>query len=123
MDTISKGSRRKLHLFSSIRTKFALLFFTVIAVLLVIMNTYFLTASRDMIFKSKETFMKNQANLIATNISASFDDLTVEGVNSIMDRLDVDVTGQSKSPFRVRRSMITIPAGKTTRTRRLWRRT
>ncbi len=96
MDTISKGSRRKLHLFSSIRTKFALLFFTVIAVLLVIMNTYFLTASRDMIFKSKETFMKNQANLIATNISASFDDLTVEGVNSIMDRLDVDVTGQKQ---------------------------
>ena len=93
MDTISKGSRRKLKLFSSIRTKFALVYFSVIAVLLVIMNTYFLTASRDMIFNSKETFLMNQAVLIATNISASFDNLTVEGVNAIMDRLDVDVTG------------------------------
>ncbi len=93
MDTISKGNRRKLKLFSSIRTKFALVYFSVIAVLLVIMNTYFLTASRDMIFNSKETFLMNQAVLIATNISASFDNLTVEGVNAIMDRLDVDVTG------------------------------
>ena len=89
MDTISKGSRRKLKLFSSIRTKFALLYFSVIAVLLVIMNTYFLTASREMIFNSKKTFITVQSNQIATNISASFDNLTVEGVNSIMERLDV----------------------------------
>ncbi len=94
MDTISKGSRRKLKLFSSIRTKFALLFFSVIAVLLVIMNTYFLTASRDMIFNTKEQSLKKEAILIATNISTSFDSLTVEGINSIMDVLDVEVSGQ-----------------------------
>ena len=47
-----------------------------------------------MIFNSKETFLLVQTNQIATNISESFDNLTAEGVNSIMDRLDVEVTGQ-----------------------------
>ncbi len=76
-------------LFSSIRTKFALSFFSIIAVLLVLMNTYFLMTSRDMIFTSKKTFIMKQAMLIANNISASFDNLTLDGVNQIMDRLDV----------------------------------
>ena len=58
------------------------------------MNTYFLTASREMIFTSKEKTIQQEAILIATNISASFDNFTVDGMISIMDVLDVDVTGQ-----------------------------
>lgn len=57
------------------------------------MNTYFLTASREIIFNSKKASIMKEAMLIATTISASFDTLTVDGVNSIMDVLDVDVTG------------------------------
>lgn len=65
------------------------MYFFVIAVVLLVMNTYFLTATRDLIFTSKKSFLQNQAILIATNLSASLDSLTVEGVNQIMDRLDV----------------------------------
>lgn len=65
------------------------MYFSIIAVLLILMNTYFLTASRDMIFASKKAFILNQAILIATNLSASFNDLNVDGVNQIMNRLDV----------------------------------
>lgn len=65
------------------------MYFFVIAVVLLVMNTYFLTATRDLIFTSKKAFLQNQALLIATNLSASLDSLTVEGVDQIMDRPDV----------------------------------
>ncbi len=65
------------------------MYFSIIAILLILMNTYFLTASRDMIFAQKKSFLLVQAITIAANLSASFNDLTVDGVNQIMDRLDV----------------------------------
>ena len=74
---------------SSIRTKFALTFFFVIAVVLVLMNTYFLTASRDMIFRSKLAFVQHQADLIAKSLEEAFDVLTVDDVARIMEYLDV----------------------------------
>jgi signal transduction histidine kinase len=64
------------------------MYFSIIAIVLILMNTYFLIASRDMIFASKEGFIKNQAITIATNL-APIDNLTDEGVKSIMNRLDV----------------------------------
>jgi signal transduction histidine kinase len=65
------------------------MYFSIIAILLILMNTYFLTASRDMIFASKKQSLLKEAILIATNLSASFNDLTVDNVNQIMDMLDV----------------------------------
>ncbi|MDR3278777.1 MAG: HAMP domain-containing histidine kinase [Oscillospiraceae bacterium] len=59
-----------------------------IAVLLVLMNTYFLTASRDMIFRSKQRFVQSQAAIIETSL-ADFDRLTVDSVSQVMQRLDV----------------------------------
>ena len=80
---------RKLKVFSSIRTKFALTYFSVIAVVLILMNTYFLTASRNMIFKSKQAFVQNQAAVITTSLEDLFDTLTVEDVARVMEVLDV----------------------------------
>jgi len=91
--------------FSSIKTKFALMYFSVIAIVLVLMNTYFLTASRDVIFASKQSFIQSQAGTIAANLSDVFTSLSYEGVSQIISRLDlkgvthVTVTGADTEPI------------------------
>jgi signal transduction histidine kinase len=77
-----------LKFFSSIRTKFALTYVSLIAVVLILMNTYFLTASRDMIFASKQTFIQDKAAVMATQLSND-ERLTVERVSQVMSLLDV----------------------------------
>ena len=69
--------------------KFALTYFSVIAVVLILMNTYFLTASRDMIFESKLRFVRGHAEVITKSLEDLFDVLTLEDVARVMDVLDV----------------------------------
>jgi len=76
-----------LRFFSSIRTKFALTYFAVIAVVLILMNTYFLTESRDMIFDSKQMVVQNQALTIAQNLEELYV-LTTENVPGVAENLD-----------------------------------
>jgi len=112
------GDVRKLRFFSRIRTKFALTYFAVIAIVLVLMNTYFLTASRDMIFSSKQVFVQGVASFIATHLEDSFDTLSAEDEErlvALVTQLDVadvahivitdvegralyDLTGRSSQP-------------------------
>jgi signal transduction histidine kinase len=65
------------------------MYFSIIAIVLILMNTYFLTESRNLIFNSKQAFIQNQSAFIATNLMLPQDDLTVENVLSIMKSLDV----------------------------------
>ena len=60
-----------------------------IAVVLVLMNTYFITASRDMIFASKQAFVQHQADVITKSLEDVFDVLTFEDVTRVMEVLDV----------------------------------
>jgi len=76
-----------LRFFSSIRTKFALTYFAVIAVVLILMNTYFLTESRDLIFDSKQMVVENQALTIAQNLEELYM-LTAETVQGVAENLD-----------------------------------
>ena len=76
-----------MRFFSSIRTKFALTFLAVVAVVLILMNTYFLRSSRDMIFTSKQPFVQNQAAMIAANLEESFDELTIDDVLKVMESI------------------------------------
>jgi len=58
------------------------------------MNTYFLLASRDMIFSSNEAFAMGQAQFIASHLEEAFDTLSIDdedGVMLIMASLDVAV--------------------------------
>jgi signal transduction histidine kinase len=64
------------------------MYFSIIAIVLILMNTYFLTESRNLIFNSKQAFIQNQATFIATNLM-TLDDLTIENVDKIMKQLDV----------------------------------
>ena len=88
MATISKD-RKKINIFSSIKTKFSLAFITLTVFVLVLMNTYFMTASRDMIFTSKQSSMQNQATVLATSLAA-LDALSEDDVKQAMDLLDVE---------------------------------
>ena len=64
-------------------------YFSVIVVVLVLMNTFFLMASRDMIFSSKQTFVQKQAAGITMSLEDLFDVLTVDDVARVMEVLDI----------------------------------
>ena len=88
MATISKASQNRTGFFNSIVTKLSALFIAIIAVLLVLINTYFLTASRNMMFTSKQTSLETQASVISTSLSA-LDHLSKENVSQVFDILEV----------------------------------
>jgi signal transduction histidine kinase len=59
---------------------------------LVLINTYFLETSRDIIFSSKKLFVQSQAKLIATHLEETFDALSIEDeerVIAIVSQLEV----------------------------------
>ena len=53
------------------------------------MNTYFLLASRNMIFGSKQGFVQHQALAIATALRDAYGSFTVEDVSWTMEQLDI----------------------------------
>ncbi|MDR3310402.1 MAG: HAMP domain-containing histidine kinase [Oscillospiraceae bacterium] len=59
-----------------------------VSVVLVLMNTYFLTATRDMIFSSKQALLVSQATVLETALR-DIDTLTAGAVAQVMQRLDV----------------------------------
>jgi len=54
------------------------------------MNTFFLTAIRDMIFASKQRFVQSQAAIITSSLEEAYDALALEDVSRVMEVLDVD---------------------------------
>ena len=81
---------RKLRFFSSIRIKFALTYFSVIAIVLILMNTYILMSSRDIIFRSKELFLQSQASTIVAQLEESLMQHTPdEDIERIMEFVDI----------------------------------
>ena len=56
--------------------------------LLILMNTYFLTASRNMMFASKQTSLENQSSVISSSLSA-LDTLTKDSVGQVFELLEV----------------------------------
>ena len=87
-------SVRKLRFFSRIGTKFALTLFLIIAVVLVLMNTFFLMTIRDMIFSSKQAFLQAQAQFIASHIEEMFDSFDIDDEERVMALMSqMDTTG------------------------------
>jgi signal transduction histidine kinase len=74
--------------FSSLKTKFTLSYAVMIAVVLILMNTYFLSASRDMIFASKQAFVKSQAAMLETALR-DIERLTIDSAEQVVSRLDI----------------------------------
>ncbi|NLB28660.1 MAG: HAMP domain-containing histidine kinase [Clostridiales bacterium] len=74
--------------FSSLKVKFALSYMAVIVLALVMMNTYFLSASRDMIFSSKLAGVRSQAAIMETALR-DIERLSADAVSQVVARLDL----------------------------------
>jgi len=82
----------RVPLFRSIQTKYALTYILVVAVIILVMNTYPLLMAQNMVFTSKESSLKRQALAIGSAIAVS-EKLTEEGVEQAMTMLeDLQVT-------------------------------
>ena len=88
MGTISKDNQRRVTLFSSIQLKFALTYILLIAVVLVLINTYSLSASRDLIITTKQYSLQKQAAVIGTSLGQP-KSLTADTVSEVMKLMDV----------------------------------
>jgi signal transduction histidine kinase len=86
-------SPKKIRLTESVQFKFVVSFFALISALLLLMNTYPLMASRDLVFKEKESALMSQAAVISSSLSA-LDSMSPNSVAQIMELLDI--TGYSR---------------------------
>lgn len=79
--------KKRLFFLHSVQTKYALIYVVVIAIVLVLLNTYPVLFSQDLIYKSKQTSLQNQAAVVASALSG-LESLTPEGVEQVMNQLE-----------------------------------
>ncbi|MCI2105197.1 MAG: HAMP domain-containing histidine kinase [Intestinimonas sp.] len=70
----------------SLQFKFAALFILLIAAVLLVLNTYPVLASQDLVFQSKQNFLQNQANMVGSALAAA-ENLTTDNVTSSLEQL------------------------------------
>ena len=99
MGTISKDKGR---LWSSLQVKFSLSYILIMAAVLVLLNTYPILVSEDLVFRAKETSLQNSVSVMVYSLSG-LDHLTEENVSEAM--AVVEETGLS-------RILVTDSAGK-----------
>ena len=80
------GKRRKIT--ERVQFKFVLSFFLLVAGLLVLLNTYPIATSRDLVFKEKESSLLSQAAVISSALSG-LDQMTPDSVGQVMDLLEL----------------------------------
>jgi signal transduction histidine kinase len=79
---------RRLHkVFSSIRIRFLVTYLLIISAVLIVLNTYPLVVSRNLIFNSKQTSLIAQASLLSTSLEG-LESLTEDGVTQIAELLE-----------------------------------
>lgn len=87
--TISKPDKKtQLSIKNSVQFQFAIYYIAIILGLLIFLNTYPLTGSRDLVFQSKESALKGQAQVVTASLSG-YDSLSAESVNRIVSTLDI----------------------------------
>ena len=77
---------QKVPLWRSLRTKYVLTYLVIIAAVLVLLNTYPVLVSQDMVFKSKQTSLQSQASVVASALAGP-EGLNREGVGRVMEVL------------------------------------
>ncbi len=77
---------KKVPLWRSLQTKYAMTYLVVIAAVLVLLNTYPVLASQEMVFQSKQTSLQSQAAVMASALAGP-DSLSEEGVARVMEVL------------------------------------
>ena len=98
----SSGQRdKKVPFFASLQAKYAMSYLVIFAVVLVLLNTYPLIASQDLLFTSKRDSLKSQATVMASALM-ELESLSSEQVVRVMNMLD---------NMGLRRIIVTDPAG------------
>ena len=97
----AKPPRLRIPFFNSLSTKYALSYLVLFAVVLILLNSYPIIASQDLLFGSKRDAMKNQAAVISSALM-ELESLSAEPVEKVMNMLDS--TGLS-------RVVVTDPSG------------
>lgn len=83
-----RSASRGVHVWSSLQTKFALTYIVVIAAVLVLLNTYPILVSRDLVETSKQTALQSQASLISSAL-AGLETVSYEGVDRVFQEIRV----------------------------------
>lgn len=77
---------KKVPFWRSLRTKYMLTYLVLIAAVLVLLNSYPVLVSQDMVFKSKQTSLQSQASVVASALAGP-EGLNREGVGRVMEVL------------------------------------
>lgn len=80
--------RTDITVFKSLRFKISAFIGMLLIVLLVLLNTFPITSSRDMVFEEKRSAMLSQASVIGSSISG-LDHLNRDGVREVLRYLDI----------------------------------
>ena len=98
---MSAPKREKVPFFSSLQTKYALSYLVIFAVVLVLLNTYPVLASQDLLFASKRDSLKSQAAVMSSALM-ELETLSADQVTRVMNMLDT---------MGLDRVLVTDPAG------------
>ena len=79
--------RGKVPFFASIQVKYALSYMSVLLIVVVLLNTYPLLASQDLLFNSELDSLKNQASVMSSALM-ELETLSAEQVVRVMNKLD-----------------------------------
>jgi len=95
------NQKNKVPFFASLQVKYALSYLVIFAVVLVLLNTYPVLASQDLLFASKRDSLKSQAAVMASALM-ELESLSAEQVARVMNMLD---------SMGLKRILVTDPAG------------
>ena len=102
MDSRAPGkAQQKIPFFSRLQVKYAMSYLAILAVVLVLLNTYPIIASQNLLFSSKRDSLKSQAAVMASALM-ELESLNADQVARVMNMLDS--TGLS-------RVLVTDPSG------------
>lgn len=79
--------KKRIPFFRSLQFKYAMSFISIIALVLVLLNSYPVLASQDLVFRSKQTALKNRTSVIASALS-DLKALSPERVEQVVSVLD-----------------------------------
>ena len=80
---------KKVVFWRSLQTKYALTYISIIAAVIVLLNTYPVILSQDLVYQSKHAALKNQAAVLASALSVGPEGLTAESVERTIGSLGV----------------------------------
>lgn len=88
MGTISRDNKKKRRILG-VRTKFLLSYISILAIVVLVMNTYPIIISRNIVFKSKQISLVSTANQIGIALG-TLDHLTTSGASGVIRILDTE---------------------------------